>query len=100
MKVDEQNDYAVTGNHCPRGEDYGKTELKNPTRSISSTVAVEGALHRRCPVKTSGPIPKGMILDAMKTLDGVSLTAPVELGQIVVRDVCGTGVDFVCTRGM
>jgi CxxC motif-containing protein len=99
LKVDEAT-LAVTGNSCPRGEEYGRTELKNPTRTISSTVAVEGAAHRRCPVKTDGVIPKGMILPAMKTLDGVVLTAPVKLGQIVVEDVCGTGVRFVTTRGM
>jgi CxxC motif-containing protein len=100
LKVDEQNDYAVTGNHCPRGIDYGKAELKNPTRVISSTVVIKNAAHRRCPVKTSAPIPKGMIAAAMRELDHVKLTAPVTLGQVVVRDICGTGADFITTREM
>lgn len=34
LKVDEQNDYAVTGNGCKRGEAYGKKELTNPTRVV------------------------------------------------------------------
>lgn len=41
-----------------------------------------------------------MIFGAMKTLDGVVLDAPVRLGQVVVRDICGTGVDFIATRDL
>lgn len=100
LHVDEENGYQVTGNRCERGEAYGKTELQNPTRTITSTVAVRGGLYPRCPVKTSAPIPKEMIFGAMKTLDGVVLDAPVRLGQVVVHDICGTGVDFITTREM
>lgn len=98
LRVDESKDYAVTGNRCPRGMAYGRTELENPVRTITSTVAVRGAMYPRCPVKTSAPIPKALIFEAMRTLDGLVLDAPVHLGQVVVRDVCGTGVDFVATR--
>lgn len=98
LRVDESKDYAVTGNRCPRGEAYGRTELENPVRTITSTVAVRGAMYPRCPVKTSAPIPKALIFEAMRTLDCLVLDAPVHLGQVVVRDVCGTGVDFVATR--
>lgn len=98
LRVDESKDYAVTGNRCPRGEAYGHTELENPVRTITSTVAVRGAMYPRCPVKTSAPIPKALIFEAMRTLDGLVLDAPVHLGQVVVRNVCGTGVDFVATR--
>lgn len=98
IKVDEENGYTVTGNSCEKGAEYGKIELLNPTRTITSTVAVVGGLYPRCPVKTSKPIPKGLILEAMKTLDGLSLQAPVTLGQVVVKDICGTGADFVACR--
>ena len=98
LKVDVDKDFAVTGNGCARGVEYAKAELTHPTRVVTSSVCVEGALHRRCPVKTNGAIPKEKIADAMKTLDGVCLTAPVALGAVVVENVCGTGVDFVSTR--
>lgn len=100
LHVDETDGYKVTGNTCPRGEEYGKMELTNPTRTITSTVAVRGAAHPRCPVKTTKPIPKGLIFEAMQTLDGLELTAPVALGQVAVANVCGTGVDFVTTRAL
>lgn len=100
LTVDEAGDYAVTGNSCPRGAEYGKMEVTNPTRVITSTVRVVGAPYPRCPVKTDRPIPKGLLLQAMAALDEVALTAPVPLGQVVVEDVCGTGARFVTTRAL
>ena len=60
LQVDEQNDYAVTGNGCPNGIAYGKEELTNPTRIVTSTVRAAGGLHPRCAVKTTLPVPQGM----------------------------------------
>ncbi|MCL1786872.1 MAG: DUF1667 domain-containing protein [Defluviitaleaceae bacterium] len=100
LHVDERNNYAVTGNQCSRGIGYGKSELENPVRMVTSTVAVVGAIHRRCPVKTAAPVPKGLMKEAMGLLKNVTLTAPVEEGQVVVADICGTGVAFVATRDM
>ena len=100
LQVDEDNGYAVTGNSCPRGAEYGKTELLHPTRVLTSTVRVEGGLHRRLPVKTTAPIPKELLFQAMEALNGVTLTAPVTVGQVVLHDLLGTGVDVVATREM
>ena len=47
LKVDEENGYEVKGNSCPRGAEYGKKELVNPTRVITTTVAIEGGIYRR-----------------------------------------------------
>ena len=99
MTVDEQN-FTVTGNECKRGIDFGISELQNPVRVITSTVKINGAIHRRLPVKTTAAIPKHLIHDAMRLLDSVELTAPVEIGQVVVEDICGTGVAFVANRSM
>ncbi|MCI1210135.1 MAG: DUF1667 domain-containing protein [Treponema sp.] len=100
LTVDEENDYAVTGNSCPRGEIYGKTEIKNPQRIVTSTVAVSGSVSVRCPVKTNKTIPKRLMFEAMKTLDGISIPAPIHRGQIIVADVCKTGADFIATKGI
>ena len=100
LQVDEDNGYAGTGNGCPRGAEYGKIELTHPTRVVTSTVKCRGAAHPRCPVKTSRAIPKELIFAAMGALDGVELTAPVHVGQVVVENVCGTGADFVACRDL
>jgi len=98
LTVDEEKDYAVTGNSCPRGAEYGKIELTHPTRVITSTVRCVGGAHPRCPVKTNRAIPKECIFEAMALLDGVELHAPVHCGDVVVPNVCGTGVDFIATK--
>ena len=100
LTVDEGEGHAVTGNACARGEEYGRNELLHPMRTITSTVCIAGAALPRCPVKTSRPIPKGDIFAAVKLLDDVRLQAPVACGDVVVRDILGTGADFVLTRGM
>ena len=100
LRVDEDNGYAVTGNGCPRGAEYGKIELTHPTRVVTSTVKCQGAAHPRCPVKTNQAMPKELIFQAMKALDGVELAAPVHVGQVVVENVCGTGADFVACRDL
>ncbi len=100
LQVDETQNYSVLGHSCSRGEKYAKEELINPTRVITSTVCVEGGIHRRCPVKTNGPLPKGKIMESMALLNDVILKVPVTQGQVVVRNVCDTGVDFITTRSL
>lgn len=100
LRVDEENYYQVTGNACSRGEEYGRTELLHPTRVLTGTVKIRGGTVARCPVKTKEPIPKEKILDAAKALGDVGLQAPVRVGDVVLADVCGTGVDVVATRSV
>lgn len=100
LHVDEQNDYRVTGNSCPRGEAYGKKELIAPTRTVTSTVKIEGASIARVPVKTDREIPKADIFAAMRLLDGVVLQAPVRVGDTVVPNLLGSDANFVVTRSL
>lgn len=98
LQVDEENCCKVTGNACPRGEEYGRNELLHSTRVLTGTVRLRGARLPRCPVKTSGAIPKELLLRAARALCDVDLAAPVRRGDVVLADVCGTGVDVVATR--
>lgn len=100
LKVDEENNYAVAGNGCPRGAEYGKMELTNPTRVVTSTVRCNGGTYPRCPVKTDRPVPKGMIFQVMEALENVTLAAPVRVGQVVLENVCGTGASVVAARSL
>lgn len=100
LTVDEENGYTVTGNSCPRGAEYGRTELQNPTRVLTTTVRVTGGVHRRLPVKTSRAIPKGMLMAAMQEAARVSVAAPVEAGQVVFPNILGTGADLIATRNL
>lgn len=100
LKVDEDNDYAVTGNTCPRGAQYGRAELMNPVRVVTSTVKIKGSEQKRCPVKTAQAIPKALVLPTMEVLDQVALTAPVKVGDTAVKNIFDTGVDIVVTKNI
>jgi CxxC motif-containing protein len=52
------------------------------------------------PVKTDSPIPKEKIFDAMETLLGLEMKGPVQSGTVVVKDICGSGANFVSTRSL
>ena len=100
LKVDEDNDYTVTGATCEKGIEYGKAELLSPTRVLTSTVKLECGSIRRCPVRTNGVIPKSKIFDAMNVLNKVTLAAPVKIGQVVIPNLLETGVDLIVTRSI
>lgn len=88
----------VSGHSCPRGEIYGKGEASHPVRVVTSTVRVAEGMYRRCPVKTNRAIPKEMVIKAVELLDKVCIRAPVDIGQIIIQNVLGTGADFIATR--
>ena len=88
----------VTGNFCPRGAAYAKQEILDPRRTLTSTVRCKSKLLSVCPIKTSAPIPKGLVLKAMEEVNKVDLTLPVHIGDVVIKDILGTGVDIVATR--
>lgn len=99
ISLEQQGDgWKVGGNDCEKGYDYAIKEMTNPTRVITSTVRVSGAHVSRLPVKTASDIPKSIIKQAVKLLDGVDIQAPVKVGDVVLEDIMGTGVPFVATR--
>lgn len=91
---------SVTGNTCKRGADYGRKEVTNPTRIVTSTVRCAGGVLPAVSCKTATDIPKGRIFDVMQALAGVTVLAPVHIGDVLVSNVALTGVDIVATRNV
>lgn len=91
---------SVAGNTCPRGDAYAKKELTNPTRIVTSTVRVAGGRLAMVSVKTESDIPKGKIFDCVKALKDVEVTAPVKIGDVIVENVAGTGVNVIATKNV
>ena len=90
---------AVSGNACPRGEEYGRAELVNPTRMVTGLVRVAG-MRKPLPVKTASAVPKGKIDAVLFAMHQATVQLPVKIGDVVVSDVAGTGVDLVATANM
>ncbi|WP_338627147.1 DUF1667 domain-containing protein [Clostridium baratii] len=97
LKVDVDNK-TVTGNTCKRGEVYGLNEVTNPVRVVTSTVKVNGGELPVVPVKTAGAIPKKLNFECMKVINETTVNAPVKMGDVLIKDVLGTGIDVVASR--
>ena len=91
---------TVTGNTCKNGEKYARKELTNPTRIVTSTVRVSGGALSMVSVKTASDIPKGKIFDCVRELRAIDLTAPVAIGDVVIENVCDTGVAIIATKNV
>lgn len=91
---------SVTGNTCPNGEKYARKELTAPERILTTTLPILGGDRRTVSVKTAAPVPKGMIFACMEALRGVSVSAPVKMGQTLVQNLANTGVSLVATRAV
>ncbi len=88
---------SITGNTCPRGADYVTGELTDPRRTVTSLVRVRGGEMPVVSVKTAADIPKDKIFDCIRELKGIELSPPVHMGDVILEDVCGTGVNVVAT---
>ena len=86
---------SITGNFCKRGPDWAKSECTNPTRTVTSTVRLAGG--GVVPVKTSAPVPKKAVFDVMKAINTTVACRDVKIGDVIIENVLGTGVDIVAT---
>ena len=85
----------VKGNTCKKGDIYARKEVTNPTRIVTTTVRVSGGAAPMINVKTQSDIPKDKIFECVAALKGVTIQAPVAIGDVVLENVAGTGVNIV-----
>ena len=98
MELENGEIVSVSGYTCKRGDVYARKEVTNPTRIVTSTVMVEGGRADMVSVKTKEDIPKDKIFACVKALKGITVKAPVHIGDVILKDVAGTGVDIVATK--
>ncbi|MFA6508201.1 MAG: DUF1667 domain-containing protein [Treponemataceae bacterium] len=115
---------TVTGNRCPRGQAYAAEEIRAPKRVLTATCALgpagseglAGACSdqdeairsrlrrkgmcepRRLPVKSSRACPKERLNEMLTDLYAVRVKPPVKLGDIILADWKGTGIDILAAR--
>ncbi len=100
VELDGENVICVSGNTCRRGEIYARKEVTNPTRIVTSTVKVVNGTSGTVSVKTKEDIPKEKIFVCVQALRGIEVQAPVHIGDVILENVAGTGVDIVATRNV
>ena len=98
IEMDGDEIISITGNTCKRGEVYARKEVTAPTRIVTSTIKETGGSADMVSVKTKTDIPKDKIFECIKCLKGISVRAPVHIGDVIVPNAADTGVDIVATK--
>lgn len=100
VELDGGEVVSVAGNSCRRGDVYARKEVTSPTRTITSTVTVRGGRRERVSARTKTDVPKQLTFDVMEAINRTCAQAPVRIGDVLVEDVCGTGVPVVATANV
>ena len=91
----------ISGYECDRGAKYAKQEFTDPRRELSTTVEISGARWKRLPVKVTGPVEKGRVMEAARKIHQLKVEAPIKLGQVLIKDFMGEeGIDVIACRSM
>ena len=91
---------AVQSITCKRGAQYAEKEVTHPTRIVTTSVAVTGSKTGAYTVscKTASDIPKEKIFAVIDALRGLTVPAPVRIGDVLLPDAAGTGVPIIATK--
>ncbi|MBU3811526.1 MAG: DUF1667 domain-containing protein [Candidatus Niameybacter stercoravium] len=102
MMTVEQKDgeINVKGNGCKRGIQYAIEECTAPTRMLTSSVYVTGGSFPVVPVKTERAVPKEKLFEILQILKPITCTAPIEIGEIIVENVLGLGLNIIATKSI
>ena len=90
----------VEGNQCKRGQAYAEAELTDPRRTLTTSVWVEGGDMPLVSVRSRVPMPKHMLGETLALLRAMKLQAPVNIGDVILENASGSGVDIIATRNV
>ena len=88
----------ITGHLCDKGPEWAEQEIINPMRTIASSIIVEGGNFPLVSVRTDSPIPLRTIPDIMKAIKSSKAKAPVQIGDIMLKNPAGTSCNIIATR--
>ena len=83
---EENGETHVEGAACKNGVRYGETELTDPRRVLTTSVAVKGGVLPLVSVRSTAPIQKRFLKEAVAALQHVMVDAPVHIGDLVYED--------------
>ena len=97
VEYEGENIISLTGNTCKNGYTFGVNEVLHPKRTLTTIVRIDNR-DTMLSVKSASELPKERIFEFMELINKVTVTAPIKLGDVVVSDIGGTGVNIVATK--
>ena len=96
----DKGNYLFEGAQCILGEKYALREITSPVRTVTTSVRIKSSLMPLLSVRTTAPVAKNLIREVLKQALDADITPPVRTGDIVIKNVCGTGIDLAATRSL
>ena len=89
----------IEGAKCKKGEEFARSDIKEPKRILTTTVRVMSTdkEHPLLPVKSALPIPIRSINAAVLELAKARISVPVHVGDVIIKDIAGSGIGIVAT---
>jgi len=91
---------SVEGHSCKRGLEYASAEFAHPVRILTTTVKLSGVQNDLLPVRSNKPVPKEKLFDCMEAIRAAEVKTPVARYDVVIANICDTGVDIVATKAL
>ena len=88
---------SIEGQGCKRGVTYASAEFTNPVRILTTTVLADSEL---LPVRSQKPLPKDKLFDCMEVIRKTKVSLPVKMHDVIISNICNTGVDIVATKAV
>ncbi len=96
----DKDTLQIEGYSCKIGKDYGESEIRNPSRILTTSVSVISEHEKTLPVKTDSIIPKAKIFDCMHALKGITIIPPVHIGDVILENIGDTGANIIATKNV
>ncbi len=92
-----ENITSVEGYTCKRGEQYARNEFVHPVRILTSTMKTDSEKNPLVSIRSNQPLPKEKIMDCMAEIRKTTAKVPVSVYDVLISNVCDTGIDIVAT---
>jgi CxxC motif-containing protein len=96
---DEAN-LRIENNRCSRGIDFALKELRDPERTLTSTMRTRNGVLPLVSVRSDKPVKKVELREIISRLDAVTIDAPVASGQVLMESVGINKVNIIATRSV
>ena len=100
IRINKKNLLIIDGAKCKKGIEYSKNEVLNPKRILTTSILVRNGNIPLVSVKTSKPIPKDKIFEILKIIKKTTVNAPIDIGQIIIKNILDTKSDIIATKSI
>ena len=98
VKIEGAHCEILEGNKCKRGVDYATHEALDPRRMLTTSIRIKKGEWPLVSVKTSRPVPKDKIFSILEEIKQATVTAPVSLGDVLIKNIAETSIDIIATK--